>query len=76
MELVLNKKIEYLDAGDLVKYNDDEYCLIAYDDSAEYCWILVNIQGEIVYSYETIKDLTERVELIAKSNKIKLVVEE
>ena len=75
MELVLNNKINFLDAGDLVNYND-EYCLITYDSSAQYCWILVNIQGEIVYSYETIKDLTERVELIAKSNKIKLVVEE
>ena len=75
MELVLNNKMKYLGTGDLVKYND-EYCLITYDSSAQYCWILVNIQCDTVDCFETIEDLTERVELIAKSNKIKLVVEE
>ena len=75
MELVLKEKAFFLDAGDLVNYND-EYCLIIYDGAIQYCWILVNIQGEIVDSFETIEDLTKNVEFIAKSNKIKLVVEE
>lgn len=74
MELVLKEKAIFLDAGDLVKYKD-EYCLIAYDDSDQYCWILVSIHGAIVEFFETIEHLTKNVELIAKSNKIKLVVE-
>ena len=75
MELVLNNKINFLDAGDLVNYND-EYCLITYDGSAQNCWILINLQGVTVDWFETIEDLTKNVEFIAKSNKIKLVVEE
>lgn len=75
MELVLKEKATFLDAGDLVKYKD-EYCLITYDGSAQYCWILVSINGVTVDCFETIEHLTKSVELIAKSNKIKLVVEE
>ena len=75
MELVLKEKATFLDAGDLVKYND-EYCLITYDGSVNCSWILINLHGGTVDYFQTIEELSKKAELIAKSDKIKLIVEE
>lgn len=81
MKLEIKKKVNFIDAGDLVMWNNsggnDIECLVCYDGANQYCWSIVPIDTfNTIESWDSIEALKRDCSLIAKSNKLKLVVEE
>ena len=77
MEIV--RKSRELEQGDLVhkKEDDTHIYMIIYDDNTDYCWCLLNIENaEITDGYESLEDMLRNYTLYAKSNKLKLIVED
>ena len=77
MEIV--RKSRELEQGDLVhkKEDDTSIYMIIYDDNTDYCWCLLNIENaEITDGYESLEDMLRNYTLYAKSNKLKLIVED
>ena len=77
MEIV--RKRRELEQGDLVhkKEDDTRIYMIIYDDNTDYCWCLLNIENaEITDGYESLEDMLTDYKLYAKSNKLKLIVED
>ena len=77
MEIV--RKSRELEQGDLVykKGDDTHIYMIIYDDNTDYCWCLLNIENaEITDGYESLEDMLRNYTLYAKSNKLKLIVED
>ena len=77
MEIV--RKSRELEPGDLVhkKEDDSRIYMIIYDDKTDYCWCLLNLENaEITDGYESLEDMLRNYTLYAKSNKLKLIVED
>ena len=77
MEIV--RKSRGLEQGDLVykKGDDTRIYMIIYDDNTDYCWCLLNLENaEIKDGYESLEDMLTDYKLYAKSNKLKLIVED
>ena len=77
MEIV--RKSRELEQGDLVykKGDDTRIYMNIYDDSTEYCWCLLKLENaEITDGYESLEDMLRNYTLYAKSNKLKLIVED
>ena len=77
MEIV--RKSRELEQGDLVykKGDDSRIYMIIYDDNTDYCWCLLNLENaEITDGYESLEDMLRNYTLYAKSNKLKLIVED
>ena len=77
MEIV--RKSRGLEQGDLVnkKEDDTRIYMIIYDDNTDYCWRLLDIENaEITDGYESLEDMLRNYTLYAKSNKLKLIVED
>ena len=73
------RKSRELEQGDLVYKKGDDTCIymIIYDDNTDYCWCLLNIENaEITDGYESLEDMLRNYTLYAKSNKLKLIVED
>ena len=51
--------------------------MIIYEDNTDYCWCLLNLENaEIKDGYESLEDMLTDYKLYAKSNKLKLIVED
>lgn len=77
MEIV--RKNRELEQGDLVykKGDDTRIYMIIYEDNTDYCWCLLNLENaEIKDIYKSLEDMLTDYKLYAKSNKLKLIVED
>ena len=77
MEIVRENR--ELEQGDLVhkKEDDSRIYMIIYDNCAHYCWCLLDLENaEIADGYESLEDMLRNYTLYAKSNKLKLIVED
>lgn len=77
MEIV--RKSRELKQGDLVykKGDDTRIYMIIHEDNTDYCWYLLNLENaEIKDVYESLEDILTDYKLYAKSNRLKLIVED
>ena len=77
MEIV--RKSRELEQGDLIhkKEDDSRIYMIIYDDGSEYCWCFLDLkEAKIIDGYCDLKDISEKYSIYAKSNNLKLIVED